>query len=427
MTPISQLRHHKQRRNQSQRRTLMMRVGVVGTLCVLGLFMMTTTMRPSSWSMRTNNRNHHDAVSPAHLLRSHRMLELQRQFKSSQQGDSNNRKKNDSRTKEKTINNQAPPPKEDDGGNEELEELEKDEGEDGTDGDIASGTAEEEIKSESVGKTDKEPQAEGSVSPGEDGSEDEEAVDASPSDDVEAEAGDGASGDGELYENAGDSVEDDDKSKKEESAYLDGDDSGPLEPEEVALADIEPRKYVFQFGHLVPDKKGKTKGTVTIVTHPEWAPIGTKHFHELVEDGYYRHCSFFRVLPNFIAQFGINPDPEVTAEAKKVVLKDDPVMHTNSRGTLSYATSGPNTRTTQLFFNLREEGNDFLDRKGFAPFAEVIEGIETLDRIVSDYGEEPNQAKIVNKGRSYLDLNFPKLTYIKHIWMEKMEKTDESS
>eukprot|EP00977_Amphora_coffeiformis_P024501 scaffold16044_cov160-Amphora_coffeaeformis.AAC.1 len=220
----------------------------------------------------------------------------------------------------------------------------------------------------------------------------------------------------------------DEEAKKEKAKHKeDGDESGLTEPEELALPVLESRTYFFQFSNLVHGKKESRHGTVTIITHPEWAPIGVKHFHELVEDGYYSECRVFRVLPNFVAQFGINADPAITAEAQKVVLKDDPVMQTNARGTLSYATSGPNSRTTQVFFNLREEGNDFLDKQGFAPFAEVVDGMDVLDRIFAEYGEFPSQAELVRRGQPYLDENFPKLSFIKHIWMEEKEKEDEAS
>lgn len=178
---------------------------------------------------------------------------------------------------------------------------------------------------------------------------------------------------------------------------------------------------------MLPNERGKTRASIVIVTHPEWAPIGAQHFHDLVAAGFYRDARFFRVVPNFIAQFGINGDPAVQKVAKTVVLEDEPVMHTNSRGTLSYATSGPNTRSTQIFINLRQEGNDFLDDEGYAPFAEVVEGLEHLDRIYSGYGEEPSQSRIQKRGDSYLASNYPELTYIRHIWEEKMENVDESS
>ena len=106
-------------------------------------------------------------------------------------------------------------------------------------------------------------------------------------------------------------------------------------------------------------------------------------------------------------------------------MQDDPVEHTNSRGTLTYATSGPNTRTTQLFFNLKKEGNAFLDNQGFAPFAEVVEGIEYLDRINDEYGEKPRQGQINNRGQEYLD-RYPRLTYVRHVYEEKIEGAEEA-
>ena len=136
------------------------------------------------------------------------------------------------------------------------------------------------------------------------------------------------------------------------------------------------------------------------------------------------HLSLLRCFPS-IAQFGINGDTEIQKEAKKAVLEDDPVEHTNAYGTLTYATAGPNTRTTQLFFNTKKEGNSFLDDQGFAPFAEIVGGIEYLARINSEYGERPNQSKITNRGQEYLD-RYPNLTYIRRILEEKIEGAEDT-
>ena len=167
----------------------------------------------------------------------------------------------------------------------------------------------------------------------------------------------------------------------------------------------EGREFTFQLASL---KGGKT-GNVVIRTKPSWSPLGVEHFHQLMDSNFYDEARFFRVVPNFIVQFGI---PAVPTKKWKQPIKDDPVLQTNARGTLTFATSGANTRTTQLFINTRKGGNKFLDKEGFSPIGEVIEGIEFVDEIDDEYGEQPNQGKIQNQGNEYLNKNFPKLSYI---------------
>ena len=115
-------------------------------------------------------------------------------------------------------------------------------------------------------------------------------------------------------------------------------------------------------------KEGAT-GKVVIRTKPSWAPLGVEHFHSLMDDHFYENAKFFRVVNDFMVQFGIAAEP---ANNRKKAIPDDPVVQTNARGTVTYATSGPNTRTTQLFINTRKGGNAFLDKQGFAPIAEVV-------------------------------------------------------
>lgn len=130
---------------------------------------------------------------------------------------------------------------------------------------------------------------------------------------------------------------------------------------------------------------------------------------KLVDAGFYQDCRFFRVVPNFVAQFGINGDPAVQKQYKAPIL-DDKVQTTNDRGTMTFATSGKNTRTTQLFINTK--ANAFLDKQGFSPFAEITSGMDVVDRIYEGYGEKPAQGMIQSKGNEYLKSQFPKLTYI---------------
>ena len=150
-----------------------------------------------------------------------------------------------------------------------------------------------------------------------------------------------------------------------------------------------------------------TKGDIVLQVNSSWAPLGVERFRSLVESGYYDGAKFFRVVPGFVVQFGLAADPKVTATNGAANIKDDPVKQSNSRGRLTFATAGPNTRTTQLFISLGD--NKFLDGQGFAPFAEVVEGMEIVDQLYSGYGEQPNQGYIRMKGNEYLDQSFPKL------------------
>jgi peptidyl-prolyl cis-trans isomerase A (cyclophilin A) len=153
-----------------------------------------------------------------------------------------------------------------------------------------------------------------------------------------------------------------------------------------------------------------SKGPVIIEVNRDWAPIGAARFHELVTSGYYDGARFFRVVPNFVVQFGLAADPKVTKKWDRA-LDDDPVKRTNAAGTLAFATAGPNTRTTQVFINLRS--NQSLDSQGFAPFGRVIQGMDVVEKLYSGYGQRPDQDAITNQGNAYLTKNFPNLDYIR--------------
>jgi len=153
-----------------------------------------------------------------------------------------------------------------------------------------------------------------------------------------------------------------------------------------------------------------SKGDITIEVHRDWAPIGAERFYELVQAGFYDNARFFRVVPSFIIQFGLAADPAVTKKWDKNI-DDDPVTHTNRPGSLSFATAGPNTRTTQLFINLGS--NQALDQQGFAPFAQIVDGMDVPAKIYSGYGEQPDQDAIHLQGNAYLLKSYPKLDYIK--------------
>jgi peptidyl-prolyl cis-trans isomerase A (cyclophilin A) len=154
-----------------------------------------------------------------------------------------------------------------------------------------------------------------------------------------------------------------------------------------------------------------SKGPFVIEVHRDWAPLGTDHFYELVKAGYYNDARFFRVVPKFVAQFGLAATPAITKQWDKS-FDDDPVGHTNSRGTVAFATAGKNSRTTQVFINLRS--NQILDDRGFAAFGQVVEGMDAVvDKLNSQYGEAPDQDAITQRGNSYLKGKFPLLDYIK--------------
>jgi peptidyl-prolyl cis-trans isomerase A (cyclophilin A) len=154
-----------------------------------------------------------------------------------------------------------------------------------------------------------------------------------------------------------------------------------------------------------------TKGNILIQVERDWAPLGADRFYTLVKQGYLSGDRFFRVVPNFIIQFGLNPDPKVTARWRNARLKDDPVKENNNRGYVSFAMAGPGSRTTQLFINTND--NTQLNGSGFAPFGRVIDGMNVVDQIYAGYGEQPDQTRIQNEGNAYLEKEFPKLDYIK--------------
>jgi peptidyl-prolyl cis-trans isomerase A (cyclophilin A) len=158
-------------------------------------------------------------------------------------------------------------------------------------------------------------------------------------------------------------------------------------------------------------KLDTTKGPVVIEAHRTWAPFGTDRFYELVQKKFFDGAAFFRVVKGFVVQFGISPYPEVAAHWRPKTIQDDPVKETNARGTVVFATSGPNTRTTQLFINLAN--NAQLDSQGFSPFGRVVEGMDVVDKINAEYGEAPEQPRIESEGNDYLKSNFPNLDYIK--------------
>uniref|UniRef100_A0A7S4RIR4 peptidylprolyl isomerase n=1 Tax=Ditylum brightwellii TaxID=49249 RepID=A0A7S4RIR4_9STRA len=166
----------------------------------------------------------------------------------------------------------------------------------------------------------------------------------------------------------------------------------------------------FEVGNL-SGIEGKT-GKFVIKMQPTWSPLGVERFEELTKASFWDECRAFRVLPKFVIQLGINGDPDVQKKWRGNAIKDDPVVHSNERGTVAFATSGPNTRTTQIFINVGKK-NAFLDKEGFSPVGEVISGMDVVGEFYSEYREKPSQGKIQQQGNVYLKEHFPELTYIK--------------
>lgn len=157
-----------------------------------------------------------------------------------------------------------------------------------------------------------------------------------------------------------------------------------------------------------------SKGEFVIAVHPGWAPLGAERFLRLVELGYYDDARFHRVVPGFIVQWGLAGDPALTAEWRERFIADDPVVASNTRGRVAYAFTEPGTRSTQVYINLVD--NVRLDSTGFAPFGEVVEGMDVVDALFSGYGETSggglrrgDQSRIVAEGNAYLDREFPEL------------------
>src|SRR5580704_11366576 len=128
-----------------------------------------------------------------------------------------------------------------------------------------------------------------------------------------------------------------------------------------------------------------SKGAFEVEVHRDWAPAGADRFYNLVKNGFFDNARFFRVISGFMVQFGIHGDPAVSAQWRQARIPDDPVKQSNSRGTMTFATAGPNTRTTQVFINFAD--NSRLDRMGFAPFGQIVSGMNVVDALYSGYGE----------------------------------------
>ena len=177
----------------------------------------------------------------------------------------------------------------------------------------------------------------------------------------------------------------------------------------AALKEQAPAVYKVQFD--------TSKGPFVIEVHRDWAPTGADRFYNLVKNGFYDDARFFRVVEGFMVQFGVNGDPKVSATWRNARMKDDPVRISNKRTFVTFATAGPNTRTTQVFINFGDNSN--LDGQGFAPFGQVVSGMKVVDSLYNGYGEGapqgrgPDQSRVQSEGNAYLASAFPNLDYIK--------------
>ena len=176
-----------------------------------------------------------------------------------------------------------------------------------------------------------------------------------------------------------------------------------------ALTEQAPATYKAKFD--------TSKGPFVIEVHRAWAPNGADRFYNLVKNGFFDDTRFFRVVPDFMVQFGIHGDPAIQKNWANANIQDDSKNQSNKKGFVTFATRGPNTRTTQIFVNYKD--NAFLDSQGFTPFGEVTSGMDVVDKINSQYAERPNQGSIQAEGNAYLNKEFPKLDYIKKATIEK--------
>jgi cyclophilin family peptidyl-prolyl cis-trans isomerase len=156
-----------------------------------------------------------------------------------------------------------------------------------------------------------------------------------------------------------------------------------------------------------------TKGDFDVEVHRTWAPKGADRFYNLVKNGFYDGTKLFRVIPGFVVQYGISPYPAVSKAWRNAAIADDQVTTHNTRGAVTFASAGPNTRTTQVFINLGD--NRPLDNQGFASFGTVTNGMDVVDKLYSGYADEPSrhQGEIETQGNAWLEKHYPKLDEIK--------------
>jgi peptidyl-prolyl cis-trans isomerase A (cyclophilin A) len=182
----------------------------------------------------------------------------------------------------------------------------------------------------------------------------------------------------------------------------------------AALTETAPASYKVKFN--------TSKGIFVIQVNRDWAPNGADRFYNLVKNGFYDDTRFFRVISGFMVQFGINGDPRLSPAWRVARIPDDAVKQSNKRGNITFATSGPNSRTTQVFINFKD--NAGLDGQGFAPFGQVVSGMDVVDKLHAGYGEGapngrgPAQGRVQSEGNAYLDKDFPQLDFVEKASIE---------
>jgi len=182
----------------------------------------------------------------------------------------------------------------------------------------------------------------------------------------------------------------------------------------AALTEQAPATYKAKFD--------TSKGVFVVQVNRDWAPNGVDRFYNLVKNGFFDNTRFFRVISGFMVQFGINGDPKLSPAWRNAKIPDDAVKQSNKRGNITFATSGPNSRTTQVFINFKD--NAGLDGQGFAPFGQIVTGMDVVDKLYAEYGEGapngrgPEQMRVQAEGNAYLTKDFPKLDFIKKATIE---------
>jgi peptidyl-prolyl cis-trans isomerase A (cyclophilin A) len=196
-----------------------------------------------------------------------------------------------------------------------------------------------------------------------------------------------------------------------------------VQPSKAELAPVDPALLKPEAAKETAPAKFKvkfttTKGDFVVEVTRAWAPIGADRFYNLVKLGFFTDTGFFRVVPDFVVQFGIHGNPEVAAAWETATIQDDQQgKQSNEKSTLTFAMAGPNTRTTQVFINYQD--NARLDKMGFPPFGKVIQGMDVVDAINQEYGEQPDQGSIQSEGNAYLRSSFPRLDYVKSATITK--------
>lgn len=187
---------------------------------------------------------------------------------------------------------------------------------------------------------------------------------------------------------------------------------------------MDPSKLTEQSPAVYRARFETSQGIFVVEVHREWAPLAADRFYNLVKNGFYDDARFFRVLEGFMAQFGLNADPSIQRAWQSANLKDEPVMQSNVRGFVTFAKESlPNSRYTQVFINY--DDNSYLDKDGFAPFGQVVTGMDVVGKLYSGYGRQrvPDQRRIIREGNAYLLKEYPKLDFVQRATIVALPKT----